>query len=88
MVNNCGHWTYEPYTPTNKKCWLDYIADWITSTGYKVETTIENVAIMVTSHWELEMEDREEQEDTTPSELPEIPVATREQSGLLCFHSR
>ena len=23
-----------------------------------------------------------------PSELPEIPVATREQSGLLCFHSR
>ena len=22
-----------------------------------------------------------------PSELPEIPVATREQSGLLCFHS-
>ena len=32
MVNNCGHWTYEPYTPTNKKCWLDLIADWITST--------------------------------------------------------
>src|SRR5574337_884713 len=23
-----------------------------------------------------------------PSELPEIPVATPEQSGLLCFHSR
>ena len=23
-----------------------------------------------------------------PSELQEIPVATREQSGLLCFHSR
>ena len=23
-----------------------------------------------------------------PSELPEIPVATREQSGVLCFHSR
>ena len=23
-----------------------------------------------------------------PNELPEIPVATREQSGLLCFHSR
>ena len=23
-----------------------------------------------------------------PSELPEIPGATREQSGLLCFHSR
>ena len=23
-----------------------------------------------------------------PSELQEIPVATREQSGVLCFHSR
>lgn len=64
MVNNCGYWTYEPYTPTDKKCWLDCIADWITSTGYKVETTIENVAIIITSHWELEMEDRKEQEDT------------------------
>ena len=64
MVNNCGHWTYEPCTPDSKKCWLDCIADWITSTGYMVETTIENVAIMVTSHWEIEMEDRQEQEDT------------------------
>lgn len=64
MVDTYGHWTYEPYTPNSKKCWLDYIADWIKSTGYKVETTIENVAIMITSHWELEMEDREEQEDT------------------------
>ena len=59
MVNNCGHWTYEPCTPDSKKCWLDCIADWITSTGYKVETTIENVAIMVTSHWELAVEDGE-----------------------------
>lgn len=64
MVNNCGYWTYEPYTSTSKKCWLDLIADWIKSTGYKVETTIENVAIMITSHWEIEMENREEQEDT------------------------
>ena len=62
MVNNCGHWTYEPYTPTDKKCWLDLIADWITSTGYKVETTIENTAIMITSHQELEIEDRENEE--------------------------
>ena len=29
-----------------------------------------------------------ELEALPPSELPEIPVATREQSGLLCFHSR
>ena len=64
MVDTYGRWTYEPYTPSNKKCWLDRIADWITSTGYKVETTIENIAIMITSHWKLEMEDREEQEDT------------------------
>lgn len=64
MVNNLGHWWYESNTPTNKKCWLDRIADWIISTGYKVETTIENVAIMITSHWKIEMEDREEQEDT------------------------
>ena len=64
MVDNCGHWTYEPCAPDSKKCWLDCIADWITSTGYKAETTIENVVIMVTSHWELEMEDREECEDT------------------------
>ena len=64
MVNNLGHWWYESSTPTNKKCWIDRIADWITSTGYKVETNIENVAIMITSHWEIEMENRDEQEDT------------------------
>lgn len=64
MTNNLGCWWYESNTPTNKKCWLDRIADWITSTGHKVETTIENVAIMITSHWKLEMEDRQEQEDT------------------------
>lgn len=64
MTNNLGCWWYESNTPINKKCWFDRIADWITSTGYKVETTIENVAIMITSYWEIEMEDRQEQEDT------------------------
>lgn len=64
MVDYYGRWTYEPNTAENEKCWFDRIADWVMSTKYTIETTIENVAIMITAHWAGEMEDREEQEDT------------------------
>lgn len=64
MVDTYGRWTYEPNTAENEKSWFDRIADWVRSTKYTIETTIENVAIMITAHWEGKMEDREEQEDT------------------------
>lgn len=58
MVDYYGRWTYEPNTAENEKCWFDRIADWVRSTKYKVETTIENVAITITAHgkekWRIE----------------------------------
>ena len=52
MVNNCGHWIYEPNTPTEKKCDCDRLADWIIRTGYQVKTSIENLTEMIISYAE------------------------------------
>jgi len=41
MVDTYGRWTYEPNTAENKKCWLDRIADWVRSTKYTIETTLD-----------------------------------------------
>lgn len=47
MVNNCGHWTYEPDTPEENKNDCDRIADWILDSGYTPKTTIENVVCVI-----------------------------------------
>lgn len=47
MVDYYGNWTYEPDTPEEKKCDCDIIADWIVESGYKPETTIENVVCVI-----------------------------------------
>lgn len=71
MVNTYGHWTYEPNTSEEKKCDCDRIADWIISTGYQVETSIENLVELIISyaedwytserdHWEYNFEDVKE----------------------------
>lgn len=49
MVDTYGRWTYEKNTPVEKKCDCDLVADWITSTGYTVKTTIEHLTEMVIS---------------------------------------
>ena len=56
MVDTYGRWTYEPNTPENKKCDCDRVADWIISTGYKVETSIENLTEMIIAYVESERE--------------------------------
>lgn len=52
MVDTYGRWTYEPNTPEEKKCDCDRIADWIISTGYQVETSIENVVELIIAYAE------------------------------------
>lgn len=71
MVDTYGRWTYEPNTPEEKKCDCDRIADWIISTGYQVETSIENLVELIISYaedwyiteydyWEYNFEDVKE----------------------------
>ena len=68
MVDWYGRWTYEPNTPTEKKCDCDRVADWIMSTGYKVKTSIEHLTEMIISYaddwysseregWEYDLDD-------------------------------
>ena len=56
MVNTYGVWTYEKNTSEEKKCDCDRVADWIISTGYQVETSIENLVEMIIAHVESERE--------------------------------
>jgi hypothetical protein len=56
MVNTYGVWTYEKNTAEEKKCDCDRLADWIISTGYQVETSIENLVEMIIAHVESERE--------------------------------
>ena len=56
MVNTYGVWTYEKSTSEEKKCDCDRLADWIISTGYQVETSIENLVEMIIAHVESERE--------------------------------
>lgn len=71
MVDTYGRWIYETNTPEEKKCDCDRIADWIISTGYQVETSIENLVELIISyaedwyaseydHWEYNFEDVKE----------------------------
>ena len=56
MVNTYGVWTYEKNTAEEKKCDCDRLADWIISTGYQAETSIENLVEMIIAHVESERE--------------------------------
>ena len=56
MVNTYGVWTYEKNTAEENKCDCDRLADWIISTGYQVETSIENLVEMIIAHVESERE--------------------------------
>lgn len=69
MVDYYGNWTYEPDTPEEKKCDLDRLADEIlrqikegndqTGNDYQIETTIENVTVMVYLHLKDEIDEME-----------------------------
>lgn len=57
MVDTLGRWTYVPNTPEEKKCDMDIVADMITESGYKPQTSLENLVAMVILHFESETED-------------------------------
>lgn len=82
MVTTYGEWIYEPGTPENKKCWCDKIADYITESGYKIKTTIENIVYMIEAYWETELEDSEtEYQDT----IEECITFVEESGGIKEF---
>lgn len=61
-VNNVGHWTPETdYTlyPADKWCDCDKLANWIMQTGYQIETTLENLVLMILAHFMGETEDED-----------------------------
>ena len=55
MVDTYGRWTFELGTPAKDKCDADRIAEAVIrlnkKTGYKLETTIENVVEMILLHF-------------------------------------
>lgn len=55
MVDYNGNWkaekNYKEY-PENKWCDMDYIANWILESGYKIETSIEYLVEMVMMYYE------------------------------------
>ena len=52
MVDTYGRWTYEPNTPEEQKCDCDRIADWIYEKQYKIQTNLENLVLMIISHFD------------------------------------
>lgn len=52
MVDTYGRWTYEPNTPEEQKCDCDRIADWIYEKQYKIQTDLENLVLMIISHFD------------------------------------
>ena len=59
MVDTYGRWTYEPNTPEEKKCDCDRLADAIFADGYEPQTSLENLVMLVFSHYEAYLEDRQ-----------------------------
>lgn len=52
MVDFYGRWTWDSNYPKRKWCYCDHIADWICKNGYKVNTTIENLVLMIILHFD------------------------------------
>lgn len=79
MVDYYGRWTYEPDTPSEKKCDLDRLADKIlrqikesndqTGSNEEIKTTVENV---VDNIYLLLADDIEEMETFDVSEIMEL----------------
>lgn len=57
MVDTFGRWTYEQNTPKEKKCDMDYVADWIVSKGYTPQTSMENLVVIIILHYEGALEE-------------------------------
>ena len=61
MVDTYGRWKYVSDEPKENWCDLDRIAHWIEDQGYKPKTSMENMVVVLTLHFEshLETEDME-----------------------------
>ena len=84
MVDTYGRWTYEPNTPEEKKCDCDRVADWIISTGYKNELSIESLTEMVISYAEEFYKDEFENNEWN-FDLEYIKQYVEDSGGLLEF---
>ena len=65
MVDTYGRWTYEPNTTDDRECFCDRIANWIVSTGYNIETSIEWLTEMVVWFAEEWFESEEDDKSRT-----------------------
>lgn len=74
MVDYYGRWTYEPNTSVEKKCDLDYVADYIVSSGYKPQTSIENLTVMTILHYDGALEDEVKRGYYAIDENPYTPM--------------
>lgn len=52
-------WYYNPQKPKEDWCYFDYLANAIISSGYQIKTTLENLLIMISLHYDCHVEDRD-----------------------------
>ena len=61
MVDSYGRWTYEPDTPENEKCDMDYVTELILNltekSGYEIKTDLENVTGLVIAFYGLYLDE-------------------------------
>lgn len=96
MVDYNGNWKAEKdYSefPKGKWCDLDYVAAWVLESGYKPETTIENLVEMILSHYETHLIDNNtkfytdiiESENNPMISVADISCYVEENGGLKEF---
>ena len=96
MVDYYGRWKAEKdykEFPENKWCDLDYVAAWILESGYKPETTMENLVEMILTHYETYLTDNNtkfytdiiESENNPMISIVDISCYVEENGGLKEF---
>lgn len=82
MVDPYGNWTYDSTEPESRWNDMDRVAHWIEAQGYKPQTSMENLVVVLMLHFEgdCEAEDRDYPE---PDKLIEAIALFVEQSGTL-----
>lgn len=65
-------WCYNPKKSKDDWCYFDYLSNAIISSGYQIKTTLENLMIMISLHYECYMEDRDECVDSMEAHIDSI----------------
>ena len=82
MFDGCYRWRYDPHEPKSKWGDLDRIAHWVEEQGYKPKTSIENLVIMLASHFLGDCVDRGKDWPCSDVLIDDIALFV-EQSGTL-----